>query len=118
VLCEFVLACGPDPEAEGVGSLVEGLPLNSNSLVYYYTYGSALAFYSGSPGYGFACDEAERIFTQIMASPYGLDPIVASIVDEGRAILASGCGRSASISEPTATPTDGESPNSSPTPSP
>jgi hypothetical protein len=71
---------------------VIGLDLNSESLVFYYTYGSALAFYSGSEGYGFACDDAERVFNQLMASQYGSDPIVAGIVQEGRVILARSCG--------------------------
>jgi uncharacterized protein (UPF0548 family) len=71
---------------------VQGLDLNSNSLVYYYTYGSALAFYSGSEGYEFACDDADRVFNQIMSSQYGADPIVAGIVAEGRSILSGSCG--------------------------
>ncbi len=118
VLCEFVVACGPDPEAEGIGSPIEGLPLNSVSLVYYYTYGSALAFYSGSPGYGFACDEAERVFAEIMNSPYGQDPVVASIIDEGKLILARSCYGGAGIPEPTPTPTATQPPEPSSTPSP
>lgn len=92
VLCEFVYLCGSDPLAEGIGNQVQGLDLNSNSLVYYYTYGSALAFYSGSEGYEFACGDAERVFNQIMASQYGSDPIVAGIVAEGRSIMAGSCG--------------------------
>ncbi|HEY70059.1 MAG TPA: hypothetical protein G4O08_05680 [Anaerolineae bacterium] len=118
VLCEFVFACGSDADAEAYGSPIEGLTLNSESLVYYYTYGSALAYYSGSPGYGFACDEAERVFTQIMTSPYGGDPIVASIVEEGRLILARSCFGGAGIPEPTPTPTTTQSPEPSSTPSP
>jgi tetratricopeptide (TPR) repeat protein len=92
VLCDFVFLCGSDPLAEGIGNQVQGLDLNSESLVYYYTYGSALAYYSGSEGYEFACDDAERIFSQLMASQYGSDPIVSAIVAEGRAILAESCG--------------------------
>ena len=91
VLCEFVFACGDEPAEDALNNTVIGLDLNSVSLVYYYTYGSALAFYSGSEGYEFACDDAERVFSQLMASQYGSDPIVAGIVQEGRVILAGRC---------------------------
>lgn len=97
VLCEFVFPCGNDTAPEAANHTVTGLDLNSGSLVYYYTYASALAFYSGSEGYEFACDDAERVFSQLMASQYGSDPIVAGIVAEGRSILASSCGGISSI---------------------
>ena len=87
ILCELGYA---DCESEGaqlVGAQVVGLPLGSNSLEYYYTYGSALAFYSGSDLYPNGCQDAERIFRQLMES-YGEDPVVAGIVAENRAICA------------------------------
>jgi tetratricopeptide (TPR) repeat protein len=91
VLCEFVFPCGDDPMPEATNHSVIGLDLNSVSLVYYYTYGSALAFYGGSEGYEFACEDADRVFNQLMSSQFGSDPIVASIVAEGRAIMANSC---------------------------
>jgi tetratricopeptide (TPR) repeat protein len=82
ILCEFALGCNPDdPEdavAAQVGREVPGLALGPNSLEYYYTYGSVLAFY------GF-CDEAEVVFDKLL-SQYATDPVVAGIVAENRAI--------------------------------
>jgi tetratricopeptide (TPR) repeat protein len=70
------------------GQAVPGLPLDSGSLEYYYTYASALAYLSGSAGYESNCQIAEGLFTQLMAS-YGNDPTVAAIVADNQAICAS-----------------------------
>jgi hypothetical protein len=79
-----------DPQADAatlVGRQVTGLPLSSSSLEYYYTYGSALAFYSGTEAYPDGCQRAETIFQQLMRI-YGEDPIVAGIVEENRSICS------------------------------
>ena len=70
------------------GQAVPGLPLDSGSLEYYYTYASALAYLSGSPGYENSCQIAEGLFSQLMSS-YGNDPTVAAIVADNQAICAS-----------------------------
>ena len=81
ILCETAYGCDPEaPEALQYGQAIDGLMLDSSTVVYYYTYGSVLAFYGH-------CDEAEDIFKELM-TVYGSDPIVASIVAENRAICA------------------------------
>jgi len=89
VLCEMGYAeCDPQSDAEPlVGRQVDGLPLATSSLEYYYTYGSALAYYSGTEAYPDGCEQAETIFLQLMRT-YGEDPIVAGIVEENRSICA------------------------------
>lgn len=69
------------------GQAVPGLPLDSGSLEYYYTYASALAYLSGSPGYEANCQIAEGLFNQLM-SAYGDDTTVVAIVDDNRAICS------------------------------
>lgn len=64
----------PDPRLQGVRPLA----LESSSLEYYYTYGSVLAFLD-------LCDDADVVFQELEGS-YGTDPIVASIVEEGRGL--------------------------------
>jgi|Deesub1362A_J573_1020465.scaffolds.fasta_scaffold00577_21 tetratricopeptide (TPR) repeat protein len=87
ILCELGYADCESENAQLVGMEVQGLPLGPSSLEYYYTYGSALAFYSGSELYPNGCQEAERIFGELMGS-YGDDPVVAGIVAENREICA------------------------------
>ncbi len=70
------------------GQAVPGLPLDSGSLEYYYTYASALAFLSGSPGYESNCQIADGLFTKLMSS-FGNDPTVVAIVSDNRDICAS-----------------------------
>lgn len=92
VLCEAVYGCDPeDAAALQYGAELEGLLLDSNSVVYYYTYASALAFY----GY---CDEAEVIM-QELDTVFGDDDLVAEINAENRAICAG------TTIEPAGTPT-------------
>lgn len=62
----------PDPRLQGV----RGLELESSSLEYYYTYASVLAFLD-------LCTDAEQVFQQLDLA-YGTDPIVESIIAEGR----------------------------------
>jgi tetratricopeptide (TPR) repeat protein len=71
----------PDCTDDQVGRLMAGVPgleLDGESLEYFYTYGSVLAFEK-------KCSDAENIFTQLVAS-FGTDPIVSAIVSEGRAL--------------------------------
>ncbi len=100
ILCELGLAPNCEPgsdEAEAIGVSVRGMPLSSETVEYYYTYGSALTFYAGSTEYPTACNDAEDVFVELMAK-YGGDPVIAAIVSEGRLI----CSRAL---EPTPTPT-------------
>lgn len=90
ILCELGLAPNCEPETESaaaIGVAVRGMPLSSETVEYYYTYGSALTFYAGSEVYPTACDEAEDVFIELMAK-YGGDPLIAAIVAEGRQICA------------------------------
>jgi len=81
LLCQKlqILDCdggAPSPQAAGV----IGLDLTADSLEYYYTYGSVLAFDR-------QCDPAEDVF-QALEAEYGRDAIVAAIVAEGRSLCA------------------------------
>jgi hypothetical protein len=76
-----------DTTALQVGEDVTGMELGSNTLEYYYTYGSVLAAFAGHPDYPDVCTDAERIFLKLDAE-YGGDPIVSAIVAEGRTICA------------------------------
>ncbi len=94
ILCELGLApnCEPGTEAAAaIGVEVRGLPLSSESVEYYYTYGSALTFYAGSSEYPTACDDAEDVFTEL-TDKFARDPfyggIVLDIVQQGRAICS------------------------------
>lgn len=96
-ICELeIMACDEgvpvrpeeDVVEEDVSYEVTGLELNSASLAYYYTYGSALTFFAGSEEVPNACQRAETIFSELMAS-YGDDPTTAAIVTEGRQVCAS-----------------------------
>jgi len=104
-LCRFVyrsddLEC---EEGQKFDQGVRGLELGSNSLEYYYTYGSVLAAYNGHEDYPNVCSEAEDVFDELMAQ-YGDDPIVSSIVIEGRAICASPGSTPDLLSTPTPFP--------------
>ncbi|TET85362.1 MAG: tetratricopeptide repeat protein [Anaerolineales bacterium] len=104
-LCRFVyrsddLEC---EEGQKFNQGVRGLELGSNSLEYYYTYGSVLAAYNGHEDYPNVCSEAEDVFDELMAQ-YGDDPIVSSIVIEGRAICASPGSTPDLLSTPTPFP--------------
>ena len=73
----------PECTDDQVGRLMAGVPgldLNGESLEYYYTFASVLAFEK-------KCSDADNIFTQLEAS-YRTDPIVSAIVSEGRALCA------------------------------
>ena len=81
-----ILICEEDVELASYGQAVPGLRLGSDSLEYYYTYASALAFLHEPPQADY-CGRAEELFGQLMAA-YGGDPTVAAIVSENRAICA------------------------------
>lgn len=97
MLCEFALGCDPDDPQDAVAPLhgreVPGLALGPNSLEYYYTYGSVLAFYG-------QCEAAERVFEELL-SQYSTDPVVSGIVAENRAICSA-----TPVPAPTVTPSD------------
>ena len=91
ILCELGLApnCEPGSDAAAViGVEVRGMPLSSETVEYYYTYGSALTFYAGSEEYPKACDDAEAVFLELLGK-YAGDPLIEAIVDEGRLICIS-----------------------------
>jgi hypothetical protein len=56
------------------------MALESSTLEYYYTYASVLAFLN-------LCEDAAQVFQQL-ESGYAADPIVASIVAEGRGLCS------------------------------
>jgi tetratricopeptide (TPR) repeat protein len=89
LLCELgIYRCeaGTDQALE-FGQPVRGLPLTDESVEYYYTYGSALTFYAGDKDHPEACQDAERIFQELIAK-YGSEQLIRAIVDEGRAVCA------------------------------
>ena len=64
---------------------LQGLPLTSNTVVYYYTYGSELAaMHTSTNGY---CKEAMQVLKQVRES-YGGDPTIMSIVSSSEDICA------------------------------
>jgi tetratricopeptide (TPR) repeat protein len=73
-----------------LGNGVVGLELGSNSVEFYYTYGSVLAAFAGHVDYPFdeTCERAELVFRDL-ESKYGDDLIVFRIVAEGRVICSS-----------------------------
>jgi len=78
----------PECTDDQVGRLVAGVPgleLDGQSLEYYYTFGSVLAFEK-------KCSDAEEIFSQLEAN-YRADPIVSAIVLEGRALCGNESGQ-------------------------
>jgi tetratricopeptide (TPR) repeat protein len=89
LLCTLIFDCEPDSEeASQHGRQVAASPLSSETVEFYYTYGSVLTAYAGTREFPEACDRAERVFEELMLI-YGDDPIVSGIVAEGRAICAS-----------------------------
>lgn len=85
------------------GRNVLGLELANSSVEYYYTYASALAFYSGTDVAPNGCAEAD-ILHQKLLGLFALDSIVSAIVDENRAICANiGVDGGTPQAEPTAT---------------
>jgi tetratricopeptide (TPR) repeat protein len=71
---------------------VTALPLSASTLNYYYTYGSALAYFG-------SCTEAQEVFAELRASPW-IDSDVEGIIQVGERI----CTGAASTSSATPTP--------------
>lgn len=87
ILCEMGYAdCGSGAgDSAAAGQQVEGLLLSNSSIEYYYTYASALAYYSGTDQAPNGCAQAETLHIQLLAQSEG-DPIVLGIVEENREI--------------------------------
>lgn len=105
LLCNVIelYVCEEGTEEEH-GRQVVAYPLQSDSVEFYYTYGSVLTAYAGEAAYRTACQDAERVFGELMAV-YGEDPVVSEIVAEGRSI----CGSPGPVS-----PTPGPNPTATP----
>ena len=95
--CEARAGCASDDP----GSVVTGLSLSSDTLVYYYTYGSVLAALSRPQDN--KCPQAIEIFNEIRASPFGTDPATLGIIQSGESICQS-LGNATPIVRATATP--------------
>lgn len=98
--CEARTGC--DEEAGEIGMQIDPLPLTSNTVVYYYTYGSVLAALS-RPNQNY-CPQAMDVFREVKAQ-FSDEPIASGIVAAGESIcnsLASGVSLSTT---PTAGPT-------------
>ncbi|MGH2619086.1 MAG: tetratricopeptide repeat protein [Anaerolineales bacterium] len=83
LLCETlqILDCEAETQSLQAAGVI-GLDLAAESLEYYYTYGSVLAFRG-------ECDPAGAVF-RALEEKYGRDPIVAAIVSEGRSLCNGG----------------------------
>ncbi|MEN6410764.1 MAG: hypothetical protein ABFD44_13770, partial [Anaerolineaceae bacterium] len=93
------------------GVQVEGMPLDGNSYVYYYTYASVLAALNTRTNP--SCQQALPILAQLRQA-YGNDDNIMSIVRESEAI----CSDTTTTSTAgTATPTPGENGSLTPLPS-
>ncbi len=100
VMCEFIYGCDPDSaEARQYGVDVPGLELSDDSLEYYYTYGSVLVYFRTAPDRPTACQDAERIFSLLLAA-YSDDPVVTGIARESLAL----CAAAPTTPVPTVTP--------------
>jgi tetratricopeptide (TPR) repeat protein len=91
ILCDLGYADCTTPGENG-GSSVVGLLLAPSSVEYYYTYASALAYYSGTEIAPNGCSMAELIHEDLL-SQFGVDAIVTAIVAENRTI----CRESAAL---------------------
>jgi len=99
-----VLGCAAAENSEGSrltgkNLSIAALPLSPSTISYFYTYGSALAFYGD-------CSQAEKVFTQIRASPWDAQDVEA-IIEQGEQICSN---------PPTATPIIMANPLLAPTP--
>ncbi len=74
-----------EPEDVTPELVISGLPLTTNTVIYYYIYGSVLAgLHQPNNGY---CTEAMQVFDEITAG-FGGDDTIMSIVKEGVAICS------------------------------
>lgn len=107
ILCELGLApnCEPGTEsAAAIGVEVRGMPLSSETVEYYYTFGSALTFYAGSDEYPTACDDAEDVFVEL-TQKYPGDQLIQAIIADGRSICSGALLPTESPPTPGSTPT-------------
>ncbi len=107
ILCELGLApnCEPGTEsAAAIGVEVRGMPLSSETVEYYYTFGSALTFYAGSNEYPTACDDAEDVFVEL-TQKYPGDQLIQAIIADGRSICSGALLPTESPPTPGSTPT-------------
>jgi tetratricopeptide (TPR) repeat protein len=86
ILCQYVYNCDPATD-EGLAQAVQvaGLPLGDESLEYYYTYGSVLVYFRGTPNFPNACEDADRIFS-VLLEAYPDDAVVTGIAAENRTL--------------------------------
>jgi len=77
---------GAECDPADVGNIViQGLPMTTNTVIYYYIYGSVLAgLHQKSNGY---CEEAMVVFKEIGAG-FGSDATIMNIVNEGMGICS------------------------------
>jgi tetratricopeptide (TPR) repeat protein len=112
LLCQCVYNCDPETEeGQAFGVQVTGLQLGDESLEYYYTYGSVLVYFRDTAEYPSACDDADRVFRELLAA-YGDDPVVPGIAAVSRAL----CRGEAPTPEGTGTPEAALTPSPSPEP--
>jgi tetratricopeptide (TPR) repeat protein len=79
--CDVRLCDETDPPVT-----IQGLPLNSSTLLYYYTYGSVLAaLHRPSNNY---CEEAMKIMGEVRAM-FNTDPIIMGIIEPSEQICQS-----------------------------
>jgi tetratricopeptide (TPR) repeat protein len=103
LLCILIYGCeAGSEEAQSHQVAVPGNPLGPGTVEFYYTYGSVLTAYAGQAKYPTACQDAERVFSELM-QVYGEDTIVSGIVADGRAICLN--PGSTAAPGPTFTPT-------------
>ncbi len=106
-MARYDRACNAANGETGVS--VTFLPLSANSVVYYYTYGSAMAALS-RPQLNY-CTDAVAVLTEVQ-SAYGSDPTISQIVNDGLSICSS------LVISLTQTPTPIVTPTPLPTPKP
>ena len=112
--CNYEVSCrvrSCDPETDKPIE-VQALPLNANTVKYYFTYSSLLAglYLPGDPLRENYCRDSLRIMDKVLAVPdFANEPVIVSILDESAAICANygftRSGRSAPTVSPTVTPT-------------
>jgi tetratricopeptide (TPR) repeat protein len=96
-----------DPAFGEVGADVQGLPLSQSTVVYYYTYGSALASLT-RPRQNY-CPDAVNVLTEVRTA-FASDSTIVRIVDDGLQICALYAQTSDASASATATPTAGGTP--------
>jgi tetratricopeptide (TPR) repeat protein len=102
--------CDQDTPMEEIDPQVPitGLPLNDGSVVYYYTYSSALAGMHRPTGRDNYCEEAVQVVEEVR-SQYASDPVIMPIVEANEELCASfGVFSDGYRSRPT--PTEGPTP--------